>query len=408
MKQRVRDLFRILLVLVIFVMINSGEIRTAVRPSRQGDMGLGKFQSDLYILAGDTEQLLFSLIREDIPPQKPAIPANNRVEPAPKPEVVKGVYTTGWGAGVPSLLEDLLDFINQTGINTLVIEFKDDQGILSYLSDLPLAVEINAGRPKIKETAEFLRILKEHHIYPVARVCVFKDSVLAKSHPELAVRGPGGELFRDARGLAWVDPNSRMAWDYNIAIAREIAKMGFTEIQFDYLRYPDVKEGSCVYPDTGSKRKEDVIKDFLAYATQELKPLGVTVSVDTFGLVCSVPDGLGIGQQLEKIAEVTEIISPMVYPSHYSKGSYGLKDPDREPYETVYRSLADAQKRLAGSPARIRPWLQAFSLENSYGPDQISAQIMAAQDAGIDEWLFWNPAGKYRKRDFSVLTQKER
>jgi hypothetical protein len=312
------------------------------------------------------------------------------------PAVVKGVYTTGWVAGTPSLFKRLLQFIEATEVNSLVIDIKDDTGTLSYQSSVPLVDVLGTWERKIPDVRHLLQTLQQRQIYPIARLVLFKDPYLAEKRPELALKQKNGEIWRDYRGLAWVDPHNREVWDYNIQIAKEAVKMGFPEIQFDYVRFAsdgDLK--NCVYPYADGRAKEDVIRDFLLYAQEELEPLGAVVSADVFGLACSALDDLFIGQQLEKIAEAVPIISPMVYPSHYAKGSYGLANPDLMPYETVLRSLQDASERLADYPVKLRPWLQDFSLGSSYGPAQIEAQIQAVYDAGVEEWIFWNPSSRY-------------
>jgi hypothetical protein len=319
-----------------------------------------------------------------------------RVTPTPMPAVVKGVYTTGWVAGTPSLFKRLLQFIEATEVNSLVIDIKDDTGTLSYQSSVPLVDVLGTWERKIPDVRHLLQTLQQRQIYPIARLVLFKDPYLAEKRPELALKQKNGEIWRDYRGLAWVDPHNREVWDYNIQIAKEAVKMGFPEIQFDYVRFAsdgDLK--NCVYPYADGRAKEDVIRDFLLYAQEELEPLGAVVSADVFGLACSALDDLFIGQQLEKIAEAVPIISPMVYPSHYAKGSYGLANPDLMPYETVLRSLQDASERLADYPVKLRPWLQDFSLGSSYGPAQIEAQIQAVYDAGVEEWIFWNPSSRY-------------
>ena len=330
-------------------------------------------------------------------------PPGRRVEPVPMPVPVRGVYATGWTIGTASRFSSLLQLIKKTALNSLVIDIKDDTGTVSYYSRIPAVRKLGAWEEKIADPAALLSTLKEQGVYPIARLVLFKDPILAKKRPDLAVRHVRGGIWRDNRGSGWVDPNSREVWEYNLAIAKEAAALGFSEIQFDYVRYPsDGILRDCVYPHTGDKAKADVIADFLRYARQELEPLGVLISVDIFGLVCSDPGHLGIGQNLEKMAQTVAILSPMLYPSHYYPGTYNLEDPNRQPYETVYRSLTDAQTRLVGKEATLRPWLQDFSMGVRYGREEIMAQIGAARDAGVDDWLFWNPANRYNPAHYPV------
>ncbi len=309
--------------------------------------------------------------------------------------VVKGVYSTGWIAG-SKYFNPLITFIQNTEVNALVVDVKDDTGSMSYLSKVPLAKKINANVSKIKSIENLMDTLKSNDIYPIARIVCFKDPLLAKARPDLAVKSKKGGIWYDRQGLAWVDPHSREVWDYAIDLAKEAAALGFKEIQFDYVRFAsDGVLSDIIYPFATGQSKAKVIQSFLAYAREELSVYGVVLSADVFGLVCSVPDDLGIGQQLELIAEEVDFICPMVYPSHYYRGTYGIENPNVKPYETVYKSLTDAMQRIEGKRAKLRPWLQDFSLGHPYGRAELQAQIKATEDAGIDEWLFWNPTCRY-------------
>ena len=304
----------------------------------------------------------------------------------PRPAEVKGVYATGWMAGSTKWLPQIVQFIDETEINSLVVDVKDDIGTLSYSSEVPLAKEIGASQRKIAEPAVLMKTLREHHIYPIARIVVFKDPFLAQKKPEWAVRDSNGGIWHDRKGLSWVDPNNKLVWDYIIDIAKEAIGIGFQEIQFDYVRFTsDGELKRCVYPYGSGQLRQDVIKSFLLYAKEKLKPYDVPISADIFGLTTSATDDLGIGQQFEKIAQSVDIICPMVYPSHYAPGSFGLGSPDLHPYDTVFRGISDATKRLikvGDSVQKLRPWLQDFSLGNPYGRSQIQAQIQAVHDAG--------------------------
>jgi hypothetical protein len=314
-----------------------------------------------------------------------------------KPLAVKGIYLTGYCAGSKKIFDQTIAFISKTEINALVIDIKDERGNISFPSSVPLAAQINAGYRKF-DPVQVMMTLKKFRIYPIARIVVFKDPYLAGKRPDLAVKNKNGGLWQDYKGLYWVDPYNKKVWEYNVAIAKEAAKFGFKEVQFDYVRFTsDGQIKDCCYPGVDGRAKSDVIRDFLKYAHQELSPLGIQVSADVFGLTCSVQGDIGIGQIFEKIADGVDIICPMVYPSHYVKGSFQIPNPDLKPYETVYRSLSDAQKKVANLNKKItiRPWLQDFSLGNHYGREQLLAQINAVKSAGLKEWIFWNPTNKY-------------
>jgi len=372
--------------------------------SMKGAFSLPRHGRRLVILAAMTLPLVTFLgSAAKIPSGKEPPPhgqATTGVTPAvltwKRPPVVRGIYATGWMAGSSKWFPRLVQFIEETQVNSIVIDIKDDEGTLSYRSKVRLANEIGADAAKIKDPWMLMRVLNEHGIWPIARIVVFKDPFLARKRPDLAVRSKSGGLWHDRKGMTWVDPNNRSVWSYNVAVAKEAVALGFREVQFDYVRFAsDGQISDCVYPFSDGTKKEDIIREFLAYARGILRPLGVAVSADIFGLVTSAHDDLGIGQQLEKVAESVDIISPMVYPSHYAHGSFGLSEPDLQPYETVLRGLTDARKRLEGTSVQIRPWLQDFSLENHYGREQVQAQIRAVHDAGLKEWIFWNPSNRY-------------
>lgn len=337
-------------------------------------------------------------------PPDPAILPDFTVPEPPKPvrPIVHGIYATGYSAGSSKKLGEILAFVGKTEVNAIVIDVKDDSGTLSYVSTVPLARAIGAGQAKFSPD-KVMSLLRQANVYPIARIVVFKDPVLAAKRPDLAVRSKAGGSWRDNRGLCWVDPHNREVWQYVVDVAKEAAAKGFREIQFDYVRFTsDGKLSDCVYPFATGQRKADVIKDFLLFARKQLKPLGVEVSADVFGLTCSAQDDLGIGQRIEEIAAAVDIISPMVYPSHYYRGTYGIKDPDLAPYETVLTSLKAGTGRLTGLGVRLRPWLQDFSLKNKYGRAQLMAQIKAVYDAGLTEWIFWNPSNTYNLANYNM------
>lgn len=317
----------------------------------------------------------------------------------PEPLKVKGIYLTSWMTGSSKFLNQIVDFIAKTEINAVVIDVKDDTGVISYPSSVPLAKSIGSALRKF-DPVKVLNLMEKNNIYPIARIVVFKDPFLAKKRTDLAVQSSKGGLWQDKLGLYWVDPYNKAVWEYNVAIAKEAASLGFKEVQFDYVRFTsDGPTQYCRYPGVDNRLKADVIRDFLQYAYQELNPLGVKVSADVFGFVCTAQDDLSIGQFLEKLAPHVDILCPMVYPSHYPNGSYGIADPDNEPYKTIFHGLTVAKKRLeAMNPEPkviLRPWLQDFSLRHVYKRDQLLAQIKAVNDAGFQEFIFWNPSNKY-------------
>ena len=323
--------------------------------------------------------------------------------PIATPDRVVGAYSTSWIAGSQKI-DHIVQVIKQAGINSLVIDLKDDTGTVSYHTSVPLAREIGSGSNRIPNLKELVTRLTQEKIYLIGRIVVFKDPLLARKRPELAVLDKNGGEWKDRKGMIWVDPNSRQVWKYNLDIAKEAATIGFSEIQFDYVRFlSDGLIRNCVYPFSKGELKEDVIHDFLLSSKKDLNAMGVPLSADIFGLVLSVPDDLNIGQKLEKIADAVDYISPMVYPSHYPKGSFGYNDPDSYPYEVVFKALQDGTKRLKNNSTKLRPWIQDFSLQHPYGREQLQKQIKALKDNGIHDFLLWNPTNHYELSKYQSL-----
>lgn len=360
-----------------------------------------------YVDPGRFARPVGPVVLRDGPPGEPPIPAPLHAllaDPyqflrplrANPPVTVRGIYVTGWVAGLPQRFEALRQLVLRTELNAMVIDVKDDTGYLTYRSKLEAVKALGADSGRIPDLPALVARLNRDGIYPIARLVLFKDPVLARLRPDLAVQSSGGGIWRDRKGLAWADPHQKAVWDYNLAIAREVAAMGFREIQFDYVRFPtDGDRSTIVYPGADGRSRGEVIREFLEYAAGALRPSGVYVSADIFGLVTTAEDDMGIGQVLEEMAPAVDYLSPMVYPSHYAPYSYGIPDPDARPYETVYQSMATAARRLGDQAPKLRPWLQDFTLRHRYGAAEVRAQIQAVYDAGLTEWILWNPTNVY-------------
>ncbi|MBX6363477.1 MAG: putative glycoside hydrolase, partial [Gemmatimonadetes bacterium] len=333
-------------------------------------------------------------------PAEPSLAERLATLHAPRPKEIRGLYLNAWAAGSPRKLAKLLEIADRTEINTFVIDVKEG-GFISYRSQVPLAKELGLDSDYIRDIRGVLKKLKEHGIYPIARIVCFKDPVLAEKRPEWAIHRPDGSLWADAKGKHWVDSYNRHVWDYNIAIAKEALELGFAEIQWDYVRFPDVTASTrkaMVYPAAAGRSREDAIREFLLYSKKELAPYGVPVTADVFGLTVTAIDDMGIGQRWEKLTTAADVLLPMVYPSHFFRGNYGLAYPNAVPYKTVYSAMMEALRRTkaAGGTAEIRPWLQDFTLgPPHYGPSEVRAQIQAVYDSGLKEWILWNPGSNY-------------
>ncbi|MGI6587698.1 MAG: putative glycoside hydrolase [Peptococcia bacterium] len=323
---------------------------------------------------------------------------NNDLRPLKKePVKVKGLYMSGQAFNSTQLFSSLVKLVDETELNALVIDLKDDLGVLTTDLDVQLAKDLKIRTYRGRDAAENMNILLSKNIYPIARIVVFKDPSLAENKPELALRRQDGTIWRDRKKLAWVDPHHREVWEYAVNIAKEAAKMGFREIQFDYVRFPsDGNMQDVVYPYADGHKKEDVIHKFLQFAKKELEPYNVFLAADVFGLTTMTLDDMGIGQKFEKIITEVDYVCPMVYPSHYGPGNYGFANPNAYPYEVVQKALLDGLEKVGDTPVVIRPWLQDFNLgKPAYGSTEVRAQIKAAYDVGLEEWFLWNARNKY-------------
>jgi hypothetical protein len=319
--------------------------------------------------------------------------------PRRKPVKVKGILLTGYTAG-GSRFDDLAigrnSLIGRTELNAVVIDIKDERGEISWIPRSAQARMAGAGIPKILDPAATVRRLKRNGIYVIGRIVTFQDPIMARVRPDLAIRDRRGGVWRSYKGLSWLDPYSLEAQDYAISLAVEAVQLGFDEIQFDYVRFPSDGDTSKMWSRFKDERPpHEAIQQFLARARSQIVPRGAYISADLFGLVALVLDDLGIGQKIELIAREVDYVSLMLYPSHYNKPEYGIPDPEREPYRTVAVSLQDAKDRIAGTRAKLRPWLQDFTLRVPYTPAEVRAQIQAVEDAGIDEWILWNARNRY-------------
>jgi hypothetical protein len=326
----------------------------------------------------------------------------------PAPPVIRGIYVNAYAAGNSITRNRLLALTDSTEINTWVVDVKDEDGV-RYPSALPLAVQAtHVPSIPVHDLRALHDTLAAHGIHAIARIVVFKDPRLSRAHPDWSIRNPQGGLWRDKVGNTWVNPWDRRVWDYDISIAQEAVRAGFREIQFDYVRFPEAYKSlpTQVFP-TAVGKKADAITGFLELAGQRLHPMGAAITADVFGLTMNDPLDVGIGQQWERVSSTVDHVLPMVYPSHYFPTHLpGIHRPNRMPYETVFTSVGEGVVRnrrleVAGvRPARIVPWLQAFTATWNdrafkYGPAQAKAQIQAVYDLGLEDWIFWNPNSHY-------------
>jgi hypothetical protein len=315
--------------------------------------------------------------------------------------VVRALYVNRFAAQSAKRMRQLIQIADETEINALVLDMKDEFG-LNFKTQNPEFARNAGTMGVVRNLPALLDTLRAHKILPIARLVVFKDSVTARVHPEWTIRRQDNSVWRDKKGIAWVNPYHRELWNYNIGVAEELAKMGFGEIQFDYIRFPEPYPSlpKQVFPDSKGVSKPDLLAQFLTEANQRFDKLGVRTTADIFGLVTTVSGPLEVGQWWEKISPHVDVVLPMVYPSHYPRGDLGLAVPNAEPYKVVTIALKRARQRDEKlgikTPEHIRPWLQAFTLgKPPYGPAEIEAQKKGTYDSGYDGWVLWHPGSKY-------------
>jgi hypothetical protein len=314
--------------------------------------------------------------------------------------IVRALYVNRFAAQSPRRIAALVRIADETEVNALVVDMKDEFG-LNYESADP-AIARNAGTMvKVTALRALLDTLKAHDVLPIARIVVFKDSVAARVNPDDVIRRADGSAWRDRQGLTWVDPYSARIREYNLKVAEELVRLGFGEIQFDYIRFPEPYRSLPAqhFPRSAGVARPDAIAAFLREARTRLNALGVRSTADVFGLVTTVNGPLEIAQHWERLAPVTDVLLPMVYPSHYPRGSLGVARPNASPYDIVHRALVRARERdeaLGIGGEHVRPYLQAFTLgAPAYGPAELRAQLRATYDAGYEGWVLWHPGSKY-------------
>ncbi|HET9709261.1 MAG TPA: putative glycoside hydrolase [Gemmatimonadales bacterium] len=323
-----------------------------------------------------------------------------------RPSSVKALYVNAW-AFSGNRLWQIVHMIDGTEINSLVIDVKDDTGCLLYHSQVETAKQIGADAcARVKDVRARLDTLHAHGIYAIARIVVAKDRLLAEGKAAWSVKSTEGGLWRDRIGMAWVDAYNDSVWVYAGQLGREAVSLGFGEVQFDYVRFPDEPksrmETAVFSARVNGETQRAAVRRHIKLLTDFVHPMGVPVTFDVFGLTASVTSGdLGIGQVWEDFSDVADVLLPMVYPSHYKGGSFGYRSPNANPYGVVRYALSDALSRSrAPNTAEIRPYLQAFTLGRRlprYTPVEIRDQIQAAKDVGIESWVLWNPRSVYQR-----------
>ncbi len=317
------------------------------------------------------------------------------------PTAVKALYMSSWVGGTPKLRSKLVNIINTTELNSVVLDIKDATGKISFLAHDPKLTELGSPENRIPDIDAFIASMHEKGIYVIGRIAVFQDPYMTALKPEWAIKKKSdGEVWKDYKGLSFLDPSNEDVRQYTFAIAKESYAHGFDEINFDYIRFPsDGKISDIAYPNTdGKTTRADIIKSFWAELKENLDGTGIVTSADLFGLVTTSNDDLGIGQVLENALPYFDYVCPMVYPSHFASGWGGFKNPAEHPYEVIQESMARAvtrAKAIGEDPLKLRPWLQDFDLGADYGAVEVRAQIKGTYDDELTSWMLWSAANTY-------------
>lgn len=321
------------------------------------------------------------------------------------PEPLKALYMTACVASMDKWRDDLKKTIEETELNAVVIDIKDYTGAVSFKN------EVSLPNPKgclVSDLKEFIEELHASGIYVIGRISVFQDPNYAEKYPEQAVKSKkSGGVWRDHKGLAFVDVGAKPYWDYIVSLSQVSHELGFDELNYDYVRYPS--DGVMADADfswtVSTSTKSEMLENFFRYLKEKTSSLGAVTSVDIFGMTTSTTHDLGIGQVLEKALPYFDYVAPMVYPSHYPKGWNGFESPAKVPYEVIYKAMGDGREReiafnisqglATSTPTKLRTWIQDFSLGGDYGPEEVRAQIRASNEVGVPSWMLWSAANKY-------------
>lgn len=331
------------------------------------------------------------------------------------PVLVKGLFLTQNTSRSTKRIDEFIEIANSTEINALIIDVKDDSGHLLF--KVPGAEKVIPGindNVAINDIEAFVKKLKDNNIYLIARVVSFKSPNYAKQYPQRAITYPNGALFSKSDKLEWGTGYDRQLWDYLMTICKAAADVGFDEIQFDYVRFPVASGNSQLnYHNDLDESKPLAIHNFLKFAYEQLADSNVYITADVFGWAGSALNDTGIGQHWEAIANVVDYTAPMMYPSHYGSGNFGLAYPDKAPYQTIDASIKDIIERNSNleTPAKVRPWIQDFTAKwlgkgayIYYGSNELRQQIKALKDNGVEEYMVWNSANNYHIDAFEKET----
>ena len=339
------------------------------------------------------------------------VPAPFIVTHIETPESVKALYMSNWVAGNKKLRGNLIDIIDKTELNSVVIDIKDYTGKIGFIVSDSRLKKFNSSENRISDIKEFIGELHEKGIYVIGRISSFQDLFFVKSNPEYAVKNKNGDIWKDNKGISWLDVGVKEVWEYLSLIGDEAYSVGFDELNFDYIRFPsDGNMNNIAYSFSKDKVKSEALKEFFIYISDYFHVKGIPISADLFGLTTVNTDDLGIGQILEDALTYFDFVSPMVYPSHYANNFNDWGNPAERPYDIVLYSMSRAVVRANQaniSPYKLRPWLQDFSINGTtYTPDMVRAQIKATYDVGLNSWMLWNASNIYTVSALDLIDKK--
>lgn len=305
---------------------------------------------------------------------------------------VRGIYINGWVVGNERKIDNLIKEVEESNLNSIVVDLKDVTGRITFSRK-----QSNISQLFGNGLEELVNKAHKKGIYVIGRLAVFKDPTLAKQDSKYALKYISAiDNETIINSTLWTSPYSKEVWNHNIKIAEQAAKLGLDEIQFDYIRFPTLAVNSkLIIRLEEDKSKTDAIEGFLKFANDRLEKYNVLISADVFGLTTTVKGDLKIGQDITRLVNYVDYLSPMIYPSHYSSGFYGIDNPDSNPYDIIFESLEDARQKLGDKSYKLRPWLQDFSLRHIYTDKEVKEQIKAVNDNQISSWLLWNPRSVY-------------
>ncbi len=336
----------------------------------------------------------------------------------PVPAAVKAIYMSQCVVGTPSFRDKLVKIADETEINSIMIDIKDYSGRIGFSTNNPKLSAAVSDTCRASDILKFVDRLHKKNIYVIGRITVFQDPFMSKTHPERAVRKlSDGGVWKDNKGLSFIDVGSREHWDYIVELSKESYALGFDELNFDYIRFPsdgNMKDAAYTLSVDKGKTRPQALEEFFIYLKEQLKPLGVVTSADLFGMVTTNHDDLGIGQVLERTLPHFDYVAPMVYPSHYPPAFNGWPDPNDYPAQLIKFVMSSAVERAntfdhafgtstselaakynAQSYKKLRPWLQDFDYGGNYDIAEVRGQINATYDSGLTSWMLWAPSNVY-------------